>query len=207
MAIFNKKYWLEQLKKEVGLMDTPYEELYLHEVELDSPTGRAIGLKINAKRYVDTQLQYIEDAYKEHQEMVELEKTTNFTDLDQANASLVLKEIPQLEEKKLEEIKPTNIKFFEVTFDKGAEDQRNFVVILQDDGSDIVKDQINVIKDLRFFIKEKKREELIGNENIISYYQYFNTISRIPRPQKDLTAYEKITQNMDTVFDGLRDIL
>lgn len=190
MIPFNREYWIEQLLKEVGLMGTPYAELDKHEVELDSPTGRASGFKVNAKTYVDQQLLFIENEYNNQPEPVSFESFTPEMPL----------EVVQLPEIKLQEVKPENIRFFVVSVFPPME----YVVIINDDGEWQSQDQINQVKDPRFFKGEKKREELTGSEDVISFYQYLSTVSLSPRQQQDLTAFEKITGNMDTVFDGLK---
>lgn len=190
---FNKQYWIEQLKKEVGLMTTSYEDLDKHEVELASPTGRGSGFKVNAKEYVDKQLSIIEEQYNTFQkeQLVTTETRENLSNkltVDQIH-------VP----KKLEEIKPENIRFFDVNI-KG----QPLTIIFHDDKTQTAVDNLNLIGDRRFFIKERKREDMTGLETLISVYQYIAAIADIPREQQDLSAFEKITQNMDTVFDGLK---
>lgn len=190
MMPFNREYWIEQLLKEVGLMGTPYAELDKHQVELDSPTGRSSGFKVNAKEYVDKQLIFIENEYNNQPEPVSFESFTPEMPI----------EVVQLPEIKLQEVKPENIRFFVVSVFPPME----YVVLINDDGEWQSQDQINQVKDPRFFKGEKKREELTGTEDVISFYQFLSTVSLIPRQQQDLTAFEKITGNMDTVFDGLK---
>lgn len=189
MIEFNKEYWIEQLKKEVGLMEVPLDELHKHEVELDSPTGRSSGFKVNAKEYIDKQLEFIEADYKKQTPEISFESFTPEPT-----------EIKQIAVTPLKEVKASNIRFFIVSFDGINE----FVVIINDDGEWQAQDQINQIINERFFIKEKKREDMLGLENVISFYQYHAYMITIPNPQQPLTAYEKISQNMDTVFDGLK---
>ena len=70
---FDKNYWLEQLKKEVGLETVPYEELHLHFVDFSSPFGNSVE-KVNAKQYVDDQLSIISSQYEEFEALNSLIK-------------------------------------------------------------------------------------------------------------------------------------
>jgi hypothetical protein len=189
---FNKQYWIDQLTKEVGLMGTPYEDLKNHDVELASPTGRNTGFKVNAKEYVDKQLESIAKDYDTFETTI---------DEEQRNPTLVEMTpiTPEIEPIKPAEIKPENIRFFDVTINNVP-----FTVIFHDDKTQTAIDHINLILDKRFFIKERKREDMLGLETMISIYQYISAIANIPREPQDYTAFEHISQRMDTVFDGLK---
>lgn len=189
---YNREYWITQLTKEVGLMEVPYDDLHKHEVELASPTGRNTGFKVNAKEYVDSQLKQIEADY------IKFKKTSEAEQLKPTNIDIPPAK-PELEPITPKEIKPENIRFFDVSINNVP-----FTVILNDDKSQTAIDQINLIFDRRFFIKERKREDMLGLETMISIYQYISAIANIPREPQDYSAFEQISQKMDTVFDGLK---
>lgn len=189
---FNKEYWIEQLKKEVGLMEIPYDQLVEHEVELASPTGRSSGFKINAKEYVDRQLGIIQQEYDAFAlAAIEEQKNVAMVDIPPAK--------PEIVPITPKEIKPENIRFFDVDIHN-----RPFTIIFHDDKTQDSVDYINLIHDRRFFVKERKREDMTGMEQILSIYQYINAIADIPLEPRPLTAFEEINTRMDTIFDGLK---
>ena len=195
---FNPDYWMTQLKKEVGLMEVPYDELGKYEVDLDSPFGRG-KIKINAKEYVDQQLAIIEEDYRITQNG---EGDDYLEDVDvvlSSNEPVLLVAAP------VQEIKEDSIKFYNVVINEVPYVVFVNTTVRADDEKWIITDQINTItNDKRFYKGETFRHFLTGLETAISYYQYVDKVSSIPRAQEPLTAYEMINERMDTVFDSLK---
>jgi hypothetical protein len=218
---FDKNYWLEQLKKEVGLETVPYEELHLHFVDFSSPFGNSVE-KVNAKQYVDDQLSIISSQYEEFEALssnvhetgtnrLMYDETDIFSRLDNIAAEIpdVFYEfdnlnaavIPDLLIAPVEQnIERTSIKYYEVFMNN-----RTFIVAFNLNGADVrVPDQINHLKNTSYFVEERNPYTFIGSEEIISYYQFSNLIETLLRMnnQKDISA--KISNNITTTFDGAK---
>jgi hypothetical protein len=218
---FDKNYWLEQLKKEVGLETVPYEELHLHSVDFSSPFGTSKE-KVSAKQYIDEQLFIISSQYDEFTALssnvhetgsnrLMYDETDIFSRLDNIAAeipdvsyefdNLNAAVIPDLLIAPVEQnIERTSIKYYEVFMNN-----RTFIVAFNLNGADVrVPDQINHLKNTSYFVEERNPYTFIGSEEIISYYQFSNLIETLLRMnnQKDISA--KISNNITTTFDGAK---
>jgi hypothetical protein len=218
---FDKNYWLEQLKKEVGLETVPYEELHLHSVDFSSPFGTSKE-KVSAKQYIDEQLLIISSQYDEFTALssnvhetganrLMYDETDIFSRLDNIAAEIpdVSYELPDLNAAIIpdlfiapveQNIERTSIKYYEVFMNN-----LTFIVAFNLNGADVrVPDQINHLKNTSYFIEERNPYTFIGSEEIISYYQFSNLIETLLRMnnQKDVSA--KILNNITTTFDGAK---
>lgn len=216
---FDKNYWIEQLKKETGLENVPYEELHLHFVDFSSPFGNSVS-KVNAKQYVDDQLAFISLQYKEFENQADVHLAGNnrlsydendiFSRLEgiandtpvEAPVFPVLNgsAIPDLLIAPVQQkIERDSIKYYEVFMNN-----RTFIVAFNLNGSDIrVHDQINHLKNTTYFVEERNPLSFVGGEEIISYYQFSNLIETLLRMNsKDVS--NKISNNIETSFDGLK---
>ena len=222
--IFDRQYWINQLTNEVGLVGVPYEELDKYMVDSGSVTGRESNPETvrTAKQYIDDQLLIIEASYADFEdtEFIEFSPTPNFDQvnnllgdvalsLDSVSDTLIypdaakgvsqLSYVPQ-------EVQRSNIKCFDVIIN-----DIDCVVMLTvasnplDENQDWKSlDQINHVKNTTFFIEERDPSTITDFDNVISYYQFVNAIQPFLKPAHDITAYEKINKNMNTVFDGIK---
>lgn len=207
---FNKEYWTNQLKIEAGVSHVPDEDLDKHFI-LFGTFSNTDGDKITAKEYIENQLKNLEEQYSSMDERFEndilslaSEKPPQMRAVgDKFKQDDML--VPMEEIKLLPTIKQTinrsELHYYDVLIDGNA-----FTVAINDHGDDFrIKDQINHIKHTTFFIEERSPLNITGFENIISYYQFANIVQSVVRKTStDLSAYEKISQNIDTVFDGIK---
>lgn len=220
---FDKNYWLEQLKKEVGLENVPYEELHSHFVDFSSPFGNSVS-KINAKQYVDEQLSFISAQYSEFEKQLGVDVHSegknrlsydendifsrlevvaeNLPDIDIPPSFPVLNgtAIPDLLIAPVQQtINRDSIKYYEVFMNN-----QTFIVAFNLNGADVrVHDQINHLKNTSYFVEERNPFTFIGGEEIISYYQFSNLIETLLR-MSNKNVSDKITNNIQTTFDGLK---
>ena len=218
---FDKNYWLEQLKKEVGLETVPYEELHLHFVDFSSPFGNSVN-KVNAKDYVDEQLSFISSQYvefeKENEIAVHLSSTNRlsydendiFSRLDSIADSVpdIAPEFPILNGAAIpdlliapviQNIERSAIKYYEVLMNG-----KTFIVAFNLNGADIrIPDQINHLKNTSYFVEERNPYTFVGGEEIITYYQFSNLIETILR-MSNKNVSDKISNNIETTFDGIK---
>lgn len=218
---FDKNYWLDQLKKEVGLENVPYEELHLHFVDFSSPFGNSVK-KINAKDYVDEQLLFINcqyddferangvDIHSQGKNRLSYDENNIFSRLEGVAENLPNEEpvfpvlngtaIPDLLIAPVQQtINRDSIKYYEVFMNN-----QTFIVAFNLNGADVrVHDQINHLKNTSYFVEERNPFTFIGGEEIISYYQFSNLIETLLR-MSNKNVSDKITNNIQTTFDGLK---
>ena len=217
---FDKNYWLEQLKKEVGLETVPYEELHLHSVDFSSPFGNSVN-KVNAKDYVDEQLSFISSQYDEFTALssnvhdagtnrLMYDETDIFSRLDSIADSVpdIAPEFPVLNGAAIpdllivpvvQNIERSAIKYYEVLMNG-----KTFIVAFNLNGADIrIPDQINHLKNTSYFVEERNPYTFVGGEEIITYYQFSNLIETILRTSNKNVS-DKISNNIETTFDGIK---
>jgi hypothetical protein len=210
--IFNKEYWMNQLINEVGFPGVPYEELDQYTVDFGSVIGQSSEHTKTAKQYIDEQLVLIEAEYEkfEEEELIEFTPTPNFAavsdrlsqvadTLDKVDYFDIL--VEQLEVKS-QEVQKSDIRAFGVTI--GGSD---YVVMLNTGGSYEpwrYQDQINHIVNTSFFVEHRDPALITDQDTIISYYQFVSAIEPFLKPVNDITAYEMINKDINTVFDGIK---
>jgi hypothetical protein len=176
-------------------MDVLYNDLASHFVDFDSPFGRG-KIKKNAKEYVDEQLAIIEEDYYKMQEDDNAHDTSNYE--KDVNTTLQLN--TPIEELKpiVEEIQNTIVLF------RVSVNGIDYVVVINNTGYQSTTDQLNLVIGSPFFVGQITKEEIKPGDTVISYYQYHNLVQYIPKPKQDLSAYEMISGNIDTLFDGVK---
>lgn len=199
--VFNREYWIDQFKKEVGLSDVAYDDLDQHVVNFDSPMGGLAESNLlstkNAKDYVDEQLRITEEQYNSFEDIgdtVDLLQEQINDMLGPVNQQLV--QLKQVEMK----VTQSSVRYFDVVVGGMA----YTVAVNTDNKPMMVTDQINHVINTSFFVEERPANYLTGFESIISYYQFANLIQSFIKQNTDLSAFEKISQNIDTVFDGIK---
>ena len=215
--IFNKEYWMNQLINEVGFPGVPYEELDQYTVDFGSVIGQSSEHTKTAKQYIDEQLVLIEAEYEkfEDEELIEFTPTPNFAAVSDRLSEVAnsldsvgytesvsqLHNIPQLEVKPLI-VEKSDIRAFGVTV--GGND---YVVMLNLGGSYEpwrYQDQINHIVNTSFFVEHRDPALITDQDTIISYHQFVSAIAPFLKPVNDITAYEMINKDINTVFDGIK---
>ena len=186
LPTFDRNFWIEQLKKEVGLPDIPYEELNNYEVNLDSVTGKdSVGFTKNAKEYVDEQLLVLENQYADFSEQMK----------DQTYNPMLLETKPmEILTPVQSEFDPEKIKVFDMTIEG-----RNLSVLIHDK-----PEQENFLRKHWSYVGERTKNELTGLETICSFYQFTNSYGHLKNPEEKLSDYEDIGKKMTMVFDGLK---
>jgi hypothetical protein len=202
--LFNKQHWIDELKREAGLSHVSYDELSEHSISFDI-FGKDDTLKRNAKDYIDEQLKSIEDQYNNFDESLDLDSLRAYVEDDTivtstgemfGDVETTLIQIPEIPQ----EIQRNNMHYYEVDIDG-----RTHIVVINDHGDDFrIKDHINHVKQTSFFVEERDPRSLTGHEMIISYYQFANAIQSHLKQNVDLSAYEKISKDINTVFDGVK---
>ena len=215
---FNKEYWTNQLKIEAGVSHVPDEDLDKHFI-LFGTFSNTDGDKITAKEYIENQLKNLEEQYSSVDEQFEndiLSIAPDILELGQVPYGSPFVDPERHKHEFVSNLEPVEIKllptiqqtinrselhYYDVLVDGNA-----FTVAINDHGDDFrIKDQINHVKHTTFFIEERNPMHITGYENIISYYQFANMVqSVVKKASTDLSAYEKISQNIDTVFDGIK---
>lgn len=220
--IFRREYWIEQLKKEVGLSDVDYNDLQEHFVYFGMFGDDAISK--NAKTYVDEQLEIIEKQYAEidvdscdQQEysVPEFDISSVYDKLSMLSDSLsevvLPTEIPyeMNEAESVVQLKLSNqtietkdVKYFEVLIGT-----RLYVVVINDHGDLKIKDQIRHIVNTSFFVEQRTPEHVYNasdTNHIISYYQFVNLIQPYLNMNTVPSASNKISQGVQTDFDGFK---
>lgn len=206
------------MRKEIGLLDIPYDQLGEYKVQLNSPTGRSCSFSINAKEYVDNELENIQKEIEKHNSISEVDPEPTFDivsiTVDEKQEDMIRKTIessadfwewvedkPPIDEIKMDQ-KLENFKYFEV---KVPENETIFTVIIFDNKTLDVKDQINKVKKHFCTKGEKNRNLLLGTETIINYYQWANLVADLA-PKTDYLSYEDISKRMDNIFTGVEGI-
>lgn len=215
---FNREYWLDQLKKEVGLENVAYEDLAKHQVNFGSVFSLDETEVRNAKQYVDDQLMLIEAQYQEldivpSADMLQVSEfdaggvLSRLTEVSDALPDVIpelpsfspsndsIKQLPEIKQ----EIKSDQLKYFDVLIGGNP-----FTVVINDHGDFRIQDQINHLVNTSFFVEARKPHTLTGYEVIISYYQFVNAIQPFLKQNTDLSAFERITKGIHTQFDGFK---
>lgn len=203
--IFNETATREKIKKQLGFDGIPDDELVNHHIQLNSPTGATDSMSLTVADYINAEVDITRQAYD------------NLKTLMDDNNS----EIPVLSETKESIIHGANsasilgvqnIKYLDISF-SNKDTIHNFTVAISYDPKDeksmqLAYEQINQIKSHFTFIKERSRDELIGFETIISFYQYVNMVSGLinPRPLDQIGLTESIASRLSTIFEGADDI-
>jgi hypothetical protein len=215
---FDREHYLTQLKMEVGLSDIPTEELDKYKVQLNSPTGRSSSFSVNAKEYIDKELENIEKSIAEFNaaededpapvvETVSIsveesqEKMLRATIEKSENFWEWVEDVPQLKEVPMPEMPLDKFKYFKTNINAIT----YHVVLFDNDTRDFV-DQYNMVKKHFCTEKEVDRNFLNGNELIINYLQWVNLVSRLEPPKTDVMTYEDISKRMDNVFEGVEGL-
>jgi len=200
---FNETQLRQKLKKELGFADIPDEELKNHQIQLNSPTGRSNTLSLSVAAYIDAEVDLTRQSYIDLGLMMEntevptlLETTENIIVGTQSESNLQV----------------NNVKYYDISF--GKDDQiHNYTVAIGFNPQDIqsvqiLKEQSDLIKAHFTFVKERTRDQLLGFETIISYYQYVNLVSALvnPNPLFGDNLTESIAARLSTIFEGAEDI-
>lgn len=203
--IFDKTHWIDKIKSEIGLANVPYENLGEHFVDFGTVFGESSS-KLSAKEYVDRELASIEEQYKSFNEQGDVLSMSDSIDSFDADAVmgnlLQISQIPVIELPAIndeeEEIPKvfSNFLYFSVFIDN-----RDYVIAINDYGDIKIQDQIKHVKNTSYFVEQKLPENIQTGEVIISYYQFVNLIE-IEVAKSRSSTYEKIQQNMNTVFNG-----
>jgi hypothetical protein len=226
IAEFDKEHHIKELKKEIGLPEIPYEELHNYKVQLNSPTGRSSKFEVNAKDYIDNELKAIEDGINEFNEnpvdnlLVNFDvHTITIKDEDLNRLAEIKAEIesdPNFWEwcegaTSLQEVKMgqpiEDFRYFDVSIPDLSGSDIHYTVVLFNNKSQTVLDQLNTIKRHPYTVKERQRDFLTGTEFIINYYQWVNIVSNLDIPRQDNhISYEDIASRMDTIFENVPGI-
>lgn len=213
---FNPQYWTEQIKKEIGLSHVSDEQLSEHYVDFGTFFTEGENKK-TAKQYIEQQLEIIKEQYNSfdlYSKQSQNSQSFKQVDFEKVNQQLlgvasllddvdpdipVPQNVTQLEYVP-QQINRNSVKYFEVfVVDK------TYIVAVNVDSQDFrVNDHINHIKNTSFFVEERNPMTFTGLENIISYYQFTNLIQPHLKPKNDFSFYEKVTSDVNTVFDGLK---
>jgi len=200
---FNETQLRQKLKKELGFADIPDDELKNHQIQLNSPTGRSNSLSLTVAAYIDAEVELTRQSYIDLGLMMEntevptlLETTENIIVGSQSSSNLEV----------------NNVKYYDISFAKDDQIQ-NYTVALGFDPLDIqslqnLKEQSDLIKSHFTFVKERTRDQLVGFEIIISYYQYVNLVGGLinPNPLFGDNLTENIAARLSTIFEGAEDI-
>jgi hypothetical protein len=202
---FNETATREKLKKQLGFDGIPDDELVNHRIQLNSPTGATDSMSLTVADYINAEVDITRQAYNNLESL-----------MGDNNA-----EIPVLSETResiihgansISTLGIQNIKYLDISFaDKDT--IHNFTVAISFDPKDInsvqlAYEQINQIKSHFTFVKERNRDELIGFETIISFYQYVNMVSGLinPRPLDQIGLTESIASRLSTIFEGADEL-
>lgn len=203
--IFDKNHWIDKIKSEIGLENVLYENLGEYFVDFGNVFGESSN-KVSAKEYVDREVASVEEQYRSFNEQGDVLPMSN--DLDSFDADAVMgnlleiSQIPIIELPAINDIEeetpeiPSKFSYFSVFIDN-----RDYIVAINDYGDLKIQDQIKHIKNTSYFVEQKLPETIQTGEVIISYYQFVNLIEKEVAKSR-ISTYEKIQQNLNTVFNG-----
>lgn len=204
--IFDREHWIDKIKSEIGLTNVPYENLEEHVVDFGTVFGESSS-KLSAKEYVDRELVSIEEQYRSFNEQGDVLPASNSLDSFDADtvmgnlleiSKIPLIELPVINDEEEEIAKvPSNFLYFSVFINN-----RDFIVAINDYGDIKIKDQIKHIKNTSYFVEQIESDRIKTGEVIISYYQFVDLIEKEVAKSR-ASAYEKIQQNLNTVFNGV----
>lgn len=204
--IFDKEHWIDKIKSEIGLANVSYENLSEHFVDFGVVFGDS-STKLSAKEYVDRELESIRLQYEMFNEQDDV--LPSFGEISEFNPDEVLGnlleisqiptiDLPLEEQEQAQKIQTFSSKFFYFSV---FINNMDYVVAINDYGDLKIKDQIKHVKSTSYFVEEKPLENIQTGEVIISYYQFVNLIEAEVAKSR-ISTYEKIQQNMNTVFNG-----
>lgn len=194
---FNEQKYRQDLKKMLGLLDIPDEDLDKCPIVLNSPTGLNSHLSITAKDYIDNEVGIAREAYEELNINIESNVELDNIDVPQ-NTTTLLSEKTSFDPKK--------IQYFDVNVPKD-DAIIPFTVAIYVITEDFVswqdsQTQIHQVKNHFTFIGERKPEDLTGLETIISYYQFVNMVSNLIHHTDRNDVAQKIAEKIAMEFEG-----
>ena len=200
---FNETQLRQKLKKELGFADIPDEELKNHQIQLNSPTGRSNSLSLSVAAYIDAEVDLTRQSYIDLGLMMESVESPIITGTQ---------EYILTGDTTTSKLEVNNIKYYDISY--GKDDQiHNYTVAIGFNPQDVdsvqnLKEQSDLIKSHFTFVKERTRDQLLGFETIISYYQYVNLVSALvnPNPLFGDNLTESIAARLSTIFEGVEDI-
>ncbi len=204
MIKFNEREYRDKLKQSLGFQDIPDDELYDHNMVLNSPMGLSNTLSISVGKYIDTDVDSAREAYRE------LEET--FDDI----------EIPQLTENTNVAVLSNksifngdNLKYFDIDVpnDDGGVRPFTVAVYVNKESSETLmqaQEQIRGIKTHFTFVGERDSNDLTGMEQMLSYYQFVNLVGSLINITDRNTVAAQIAEKIAMEFEdddiGLDDI-
>jgi hypothetical protein len=226
---FNKQYWIEQLKMELGLSDVPDAELHLYYVDTGVFFGE-IQQKTTAKDYIEKQLKDLEEHYNLFGDGVltqndditnpgHMRNSYNESDILSRLDSAALQqsyEVPFAEpfvekynnslinSNNLIQIVPQTIRREVFRYYEVFINNISYIVVFNLDSegkSSKIRDQIKHLQSTSYFVEERNPISLTEEERIITYYQFVNILENVLR-LKEETTKEKIQKEVQTVFEG-----
>jgi hypothetical protein len=222
---FNKEYWTQQLKMELGLSHVPDEELNEHYIDTGMFFGN-ISQKTTVKDYIEEQIKNLEDQYKLFGDSI-LQQSDDITNSGRLrhsyNESDILSrldaaalgqpyEVPLaenynnllLKSEHFIPIIPQTINRDSFRYYEMFINNMTYIVVfnLDSEGKNSkINDQIKHLKSTSYFVEERNPMTFIGGEQIITYYQFVNILENVLR-LRDETVKDKIQNEVQTVFEG-----
>ena len=198
MLQFNERKYRDDLKATLGFADIPDEELYDHNLVLNSPMGGESALSLSVGKYIDTDVDIARESY------AELERT--FDDV----------EIPELTQPEIGKVsvltnKTTfngaNIKYFDIDVPNQEGGFNPFTVAVYVDPTDSntllnAKNQIDQIVNHFTFVDERDPDLLTGSEKMISFYQFVNLVGGLVRQTDRNDVAASIAEKIAMEFEG-----
>jgi hypothetical protein len=201
---FDAKKYKDKLKKELGYEDMSDEDLKTYTMYLGSPTGQDQSISLNVLDYIETETRLAEESYRQLDDMM---ASINENDLIISPSNEKFISGPTSETK----FNHNNVVYFDVSFTQ-KDEIKNYTVALSvnpDDPSSIQQfiEQSNQIRGHFTYLKERTRDQLLGTEQIISFYQYVNLVSGLTRPAGDINdIMGDISSRLNMIFEGAEDL-
>lgn len=198
MIIFDERKYRDNLKATLGFQDIPDEELYDHNLVLNSPMGGKNALSLSVGKYIDTDVEMAREAYNN--------LADTFDDVE-------IPELAPVEEGKISVLSNkttfdgSKIKYFDIDVPDDEGGISPFTVAIYVNSSSLEsiqesKNQIQQVTNHFTFVGERKGEDLTGLERIISYYQFVNLVGKLVHQSNRDDVAARIAEKIAMEFEG-----
>lgn len=199
MLIFNERKYRDELKASLGFQDIPDDELYDHNMVLNSPLGAANSLSLSVGKFIDADVETAREAY--------MELNNTFDDVV----------IPSLAEPVDNQIILTNkttfngdnIKYYDVDIPIVGDEPniRPYTVAIYVNPASVesletAQTQIRGVTSHFTFVGERNSNELTGMEFIITYYQFVNLVGALINKTDRQDVSASIAEKIAMEFEG-----
>ncbi len=195
MLQFNERQYRDNLKATLGFADIPDDELYNHNLVLNSPMGDQNALSLSVGKYIDTDVEIAKESY------AALEATFDEVEIPELTPSYDINPVVLTNKTTFN---GNNIKYFDIDFPQKDGTITPFTVAIYVNPEDKLtyKEQINQVKNHFTFAGEREAEFLTGSEKMLSFYQFVNLVGGLVRQTDRNDVATSIAEKIAMEFEG-----